>query len=127
VTWLRLSGAGLVVAACVGYLVWSAAGSSAQYYQTIAEVQAHSAPGDVRVLGVVQDDVQRLDGGQEVRFTASDHGTTMPVSYRGTLPDIFKPGIQVVVEGRPGPDGVFHASALLAKCPSRFTAATPSA
>ena len=126
-TWLRLSGAGLAVAVSVGYLVWSAAGSSAQYYQTIAEVKAHAEPGDVRVLGVVQDDVQRLDGGQEVRFTASDRGSSMPVAYRGPLPDIFKPGIQVVVEGRPGVDGVFHASTLLAKCPSRFTAATPGA
>ena len=122
-TWLKLGGAGVVVAACVGYLVWSAAGSSAQYYQTIAEVQAHAAPGDVRVLGVVQDDVQTLDGGQEVRFTARDQGAAMPVDYRGALPDIFKPGIQVVVEGRPGADGVFHARTLLAKCPSRFTAA----
>jgi len=127
VTWLRLGGAGVVVAACVGYLVWSAAGSSAQYYQTISEVKAHTAPGDVRVLGVVEDDVQRLDGGQEERFTASDRGASMPVDYRGTLPDIFKPGIQVVVEGRPGADGVFHASTLLAKCPSRFMAATPGA
>ena len=46
----------------------------------------------------------------------------MTVDYRGTLPDIFKPGIQVVVEGRTGGDGVFHARTLLAKCPSRFTA-----
>jgi cytochrome c-type biogenesis protein CcmE len=126
VTWLKLGGAGVLVAACVGYLVWSAAASSAQYYQTIAEVQAHAAPGDVRVLGVVQNDVQRLDGGQEVRFTATDSGASMAVAYRGPLPDIFKPGIQVVVEGRPGSDGVFHARTLLAKCPSRFTAAAPA-
>ncbi|MEP7105989.1 MAG: cytochrome c maturation protein CcmE [Chloroflexota bacterium] len=126
-TWLRLGVVGLVVAACVGYLVWSAAGSSAQYYQTIAEVQAHAAPGDVRVLGVVQDDLQKLDGGQAVRFTATDQGASMLVDYRGPLPDIFTPGIQVVVEGRAGSDGVFHARSLLAKCPSRFTAASPRA
>jgi len=122
VTWVRLGGAGAVVAACVAYLVWSAAGSSAEYYQTISEVQAQPVAGDVRVLGVVQDDVQKLDGGQEVRFTAADAGARMPVDYRGALPDIFKPGTQVVVEGRTGPDGVFHARTLLAKCPSRFTA-----
>ena len=121
-TWPRLVAAGVVVAACVTYLVWSAAGSSAEYYRTISEVQARPVAGDVRVLGVVQDDVQRLDGGQEVRFTAAVAGARMPVAYRGALPDIFKPGTQVVVEGRAGADGVFHARTLLAKCPSRFTA-----
>jgi len=52
----------------------------------------------------------------------ADSSARMTVDYRGTLPDIFKPGIQVVVEGRTGGDGVFHARTLLAKCPSRFTA-----
>jgi len=61
-----------------------------------------------------------------VRFTAAQDGASMPVDYRGQLPDIFRPGIQVVVEGRIGADGVFHARTLLAKCPSRFTT-TPSA
>ena len=119
---LRWAGLGILVAACVGYLVYSATGSSAEYYQTIAEVKSEHPSSDVRVLGTVQGDVQRLDGGQEVRFTAADGGETMPVDYRGTVPDIFRPGIQVVVEGRPGGDGVFHATTLLAKCPSRFTA-----
>ena len=45
----------------------------------------------------------------------------MPVEYTGTLPDIFQPGITVVVEGRLAGDGVFHARTLLAKCPSRFS------
>jgi cytochrome c-type biogenesis protein CcmE len=117
-----------VVAACVGYLVLSATASSAQYYRTVAELQRDPGAGDSRVLGTVQDDVQRLDGGLEVRFTASQDGASMPVDYRGTLPDIFRPGIQVVVEGRIEADGVFHARTLLAKCPSRFTTApTPAA
>jgi cytochrome c-type biogenesis protein CcmE len=45
----------------------------------------------------------------------------MPVDYTGTLPDIFRPGITVVAEGRLGKDGIFHARTLLAKCPSRFS------
>ncbi len=47
----------------------------------------------------------------------------MPVEYRGPVPDIFKPGVQVVVQGRMGGDGVFHARVLEAKCPSRFSSA----
>jgi cytochrome c-type biogenesis protein CcmE len=115
-----------VVAACVAYLVFSATASNAQYYRTVAELRSNPGTGDSRVLGTVQPDVQRLDGGLEVRFTAAQDGASMPVDYRGQLPDIFRPGLQVVVEGRIEPDGVFHARTLLAKCPSRFTT-TPSA
>jgi cytochrome c-type biogenesis protein CcmE len=111
------------VAACLGYLVVSATGSSAEYYQTIAEMRSHPSGGDVRVLGTVQDDVARSDGGLHVRFTAAQDGQVMPVDYRGTVPDIFRPGIQVVVAGRMGTDGVFHARALEAKCPSKFSSA----
>lgn len=112
-----------VLAACVGYLVFTATASNAQYYRTVAELRQGGGSAESRVLGTVQSDVQRLDGGTEVRFTAAQDGATLPVVYRGQLPDIFKPGIQVVVEGRLQPDGVFHARTLLAKCPSRFAAA----
>ena len=120
---LKWLGLGVVVAACVGYLVVSATGSSAEYYQTISEMRAHPSSGNVRVLGVVQDDVTRTEGGLHVRFTAAEGGLTMPVDYRGTVPDIFQPGIQVVVDGRIGSDGVFHARTLEAKCPSKFSSA----
>jgi cytochrome c-type biogenesis protein CcmE len=45
----------------------------------------------------------------------------LPVVYKGIVPDIFAPGIQVVVEGRLNGSGTMEATTLLAKCPSRFT------
>ena len=112
----------VVVAACVGYLVYSASGSSSEYYLTVSELRSRQpASQDVRVAGVVQNDVQRSEGGLHVQFTEKDGTASVPVDYRGTLPDIFKPGITVVAEGRLGADGVFHARAVLAKCPSRFS------
>jgi len=122
---LRWFGLGAVVVACLGYLIFAATGSSAEYYQTISEMRGHPSNGGVRVLGTVQDDVARSDGGLHVRFTAAEGGQTMPVDYKGTLPDIFRPGMPVVVEGKMGSDGVFHAKSLQAKCPSRFSTATP--
>ena len=116
---LRWGLPGLVVAGCVGYLIFTASGASAEYYVTVSELRSHPAASDVRVAGVVQDDVQR--SGLHVNFTEQDGTASMPVDYTGTLPDIFKPGITVVVEGRLGADGVFHARTLLAKCPSRFS------
>ena len=102
----------VVVAACVGYLIYSASDGSTEYYLTVSELRANAPAGDVRVAGVVQDDVTR---------TENDGTASMPVDYKGTLPDIFKPGITVVVEGTLGDDGVFRARTLLAKCPSRFS------
>jgi cytochrome c-type biogenesis protein CcmE len=118
-TLLRWGLPGVVVAACVGYLIFTASGASAEYYVTVSELRSHPASGDVRVAGVVQDDV--LKNGLHVSFTEKDGTAAMPVDYSGTLPDIFKPGITVVVEGTMGADGVFHARTLLAKCPSRFS------
>jgi cytochrome c-type biogenesis protein CcmE len=111
-----------VVAACVGFLVYSASGAASEYYLTVSELRAQQpAAGDVRVAGVVQNDIQHSDGGLHVRFTEKDGTASVPVDYTGALPDIFKPGITVVADGRLGADGVFHARAVLAKCPSRFS------
>jgi cytochrome c-type biogenesis protein CcmE len=116
--WALLGG---VVAACVGFLVYSASGGSSEYYLTVSELRARATSGEVRVAGVVQNDVQRSQGGLHVQFTEKDGTASIPVEYSGTLPDIFQPGITVVAEGKLGADGVFHARAVLAKCPSRFS------
>lgn len=118
---LRWGLPGLVVAACVGYLIYSASGGASEYYVTVSQLRTQAPSGDVRVAGVVQDDVQKSGGGLHVTFTEKDGTASLPVEFTGTLPDIFRPGITVVVEGKLGTDGVFHARALLAKCPSRFS------
>jgi cytochrome c-type biogenesis protein CcmE len=118
---LKWSVPALIVAACVGYLIYSASGGATEYYLTVSQLRTHAAAGNVRVAGVVQDDVQKTNGGLHVTFTEKDGTAAMPVDYSGTLPDIFRPGITVVVEGTMGKDGVFHARSLLAKCPSRFS------
>ena len=114
----------LVVAACVGYLIYTASGGSAEYYLTVSELPSHTGSGDVRVAGVVQTDVLKSDGGLHVTFTEKDSTAAVRVDYTGTLPDIFKPGITVVAEGKLGKDRVFHARTLVAKCPSRFSTKT---
>lgn len=109
----------LVVAACVGYLIYSASGGSSEYYLTVSELRAQPQTGDVRVAGVVQNDV--VHTGAHVQFTEKDSTAAVLVDYMGPLPDIFQPGITVVAEGRLGADNVFHARNILAKCPSRFS------
>jgi cytochrome c-type biogenesis protein CcmE len=115
----------------IAYLTFTVTKASAVYYLTVPELEARGANGvqrSVRVSGIVDAGSIERDPSQFVtRFTASDSGGTLPVVYKGPVPDIFQPGIQVVVEGRLGTDGVFHADTLLTKCPAHFEAATPAA
>lgn len=120
--------AGIAIAGAVIYLVTANTSASAEYYMTIGQIRACSSCSarSIRVAGVVAaNTVVKDPQTQTVRFTISDNTQTMPVVYGGVVPDIFRAGIQVVVEGKLGADGVFHAQNLLAKCPSKFQSATP--
>jgi cytochrome c-type biogenesis protein CcmE len=121
--------AGVAIAGAILYLVLANTGKSAQYYMTVSELRACTscATQTVRVAGVVAaDGLTRDNAHQIIHFTVKDDGGTLPVEYGGVVPDVFKPGIQVVVEGHLT-NGLFKASSLLAKCPSKFQSATPSA
>ncbi|MGH2706963.1 MAG: cytochrome c maturation protein CcmE [Actinomycetota bacterium] len=111
-----------LVAACVlGLIVWATSGSTA-YYRTPAELLA--APVDqerVRVAGkVVEGSVSHR--GTITAFAVSDGKAELPVSTDALLPDTFGPGVEVVAEGAMTTRGVFAASTVLAKCPSKFKA-----
>jgi cytochrome c-type biogenesis protein CcmE len=53
--------------------------------------------------------------GVEVRFVVTDTARSMPVVYRGQLPDLFREGKGVVAQGQLGADGIFTAREVLAK------------
>ncbi len=122
--------AGVAIAGAVIYLVTANTSASAEYYMTIGQIRACTSCSarSIRVAGVVAaNTIVKDTQAQTIHFTISDNTQTMPVVYSGVVPDIFRAGIQVVVEGKLGPDGVFHAQNLLAKCPSKFQSATPPA
>ena len=56
-----------------------------------------------------------VKNGATVNFTVTDMSHSLPVRYTGLLPDLFKEGTGVVVEGHMNSDGVFAASEVLAK------------
>ena len=119
---LQLAIVGLVILAAVGYLVFSGLRTNV-YYQTVSELQAGGAAGgkQVRLAGnVVADTIVREEGSSTIRFQVADAGGTLPVVYRGAVPDIFGPNIEVVLEGTYDPSAGFTANTLLAKCPSKF-------
>lgn len=121
--------AGVAVAIAVVYLVVVNTRASAAYYMTIPQLDrcASCAGQTVRVAApVAANSIQRDLATQTVSFTLQDGGARLPVTYRGVVPDVFRSGVTVVVEGRVQ-DGVFQATTLLAKCPSKFQSATPGA
>lgn len=114
--------AGVVVASIAGLIGWSLSSSTA-YYLTPTELTAGEMPVDrtVRVSGtVVEGSIQH--SGEVTEFSLTDGVTAVPITTRDVLPDTFASGIETVAEGGTTPGGVFSASSVLVKCPSKFEA-----
>ena len=97
------------------------------YYVTVKEFTEKGQPkGRFRVNGkVATGTIERLPDGRQVKFTIKDKdgAATLPVDFSGIIPDTFVDNADVVVEGVRRPDGVFEATTLLAKCPSKYESA----
>jgi cytochrome c-type biogenesis protein CcmE len=122
--------AGIAILGAVVYLVFANTQANAVYYMTVSELKhcTTCTAQSVRVAGIVQaGSVTRNDAQEQIAFTVVDGKQTLPVTYTGVVPDIFRPGVQVVVEGHYSGHGAFNAQTLLTKCPSKFQSATPSA
>jgi len=121
-----LLGAALILVVA-GYLMASSIRDTGVYYVTPTELAAKlAADPTLRGVGmklgarVVPGSIKRAAGGREYAFHVTDGARVVPVVYRGIAPDTFTDGVDVVVEGRMGEDGTFHATTLLAKCASRY-------
>ncbi|AVR87216.1 cytochrome c maturation protein CcmE [Thauera aromatica] len=109
------SGVALLVAAVA--LVLSAFQQNLVFFHTPSEVAAGKAPTGktFRIGGMVEEgSIAREADGLTVRFAITDTAKIIPVTYRGTLPDLFKEGKGAVVQGRLE-GGVFRATEVLAK------------
>ncbi len=88
------------------------------FFFSPSQVVAKEAPQGrtFRIGGMVKDgSLERGADGTSVRFVVTDTANTIPVTYKGALPDLFKEGKGVVAQGKLGADGVFAASEVLAK------------
>ena len=68
----------------------------------------------LRIGGLVEQGSVKKDG-EVVRFTVTDMQKTVPVVYRGLLPDLFREGQGIIAQGRMRPDYTFEATEVLAK------------
>jgi cytochrome c-type biogenesis protein CcmE len=135
----QIAGGATVIAALMAWYAATnlEAGASFAYFKSLDEFRSSAdshAGKHARVHGYVAlGSIQRDVPSQEVRFRivndpphAGESGPDLRVVYAGLeTPDLFKDGAEVVVEGmlaNSGPDGIFRADKVMAKCPSKFEA-----
>jgi cytochrome c-type biogenesis protein CcmE len=112
-----------VVVLAMGALIYVGISNFAMYHLEVGELlaQGSAAYGEKVRLGgkVVEGSIQTAPSG-ELRFSLTDGTQSLPVVYRGAVPDAFEPGAEVVMDGALSSSGTFEATSLLAKCPSKY-------
>jgi len=115
---LTLIVAGLILLGGAAALILNAFQDNLVFFHTPSEVAEGKAPTGrtFRVGGLVEaGSIKRAADGITVNFVVTDTAKSIPVSYSGPLPDLFKEGKGAVVQGKLAPDGHFVASEVLAK------------
>jgi cytochrome c-type biogenesis protein CcmE len=109
-------GLGVVALGIATALVLTAFNRNLVFFFTPSQVAAKEAPvgRTFRIGGMVVPGSVKREG-VEVRFAVTDTAKTIPVVYRGQLPDLFREGKGVVAQGNLGADGLFTAREVLAK------------
>ena len=99
-----------------GALAFSTLGDKATYFYAPADLAKGALPTDaIRLGGMVEEGSIERDGAT-VRFRVTDYKKTVPVTYTGILPDLFREGQGVIAEGRlNAATGQFQADTILAK------------
>ena len=135
---VRIGIAVTIILGTIGWLAFTGYGSSKSYYVTVAELGKmgdKAYKSNLRVEGFVQPGSIQQDG-PHVTFVLNEfeshspkagEGRKLTVIYKGSEPppDTFKDDAQALAMGTIGHDGVFHATALQAKCASKYAPAQP--
>ncbi|MEJ5242733.1 MAG: cytochrome c maturation protein CcmE [Desulfomicrobiaceae bacterium] len=119
------AGAFALVAAGVGYLVVSGISQEKMYFLNVREALAMPAGQShpARLFGLVlAEGLDRPASGLGANFVLQDKddpSQRLLVRYSGAVPDTFKPGVEVIVEGTLS-GTTFDATVLMTKCPSKY-------
>ena len=118
----------VMIGTCLGVfalavsLVLTALRDSIVFFYTPTEVaEKHLDAGKrFRLGGLIEDGSLKRGEGTTISFVVTDKRATLPVTYTGVLPDLFREGQGVVAEGMLNADGVFHADSVLAKHDEKY-------
>ena len=115
---LYIVAAALLVFGSATALVLAALDDSLDLFQSPSQLMAAPPPPErgIRLGGLVEEGtVLRATDGLSFTFRITDGAQSVPVAYRGILPDLFREGQGVITVGNMGPDGTFMAREVLAK------------
>jgi cytochrome c-type biogenesis protein CcmE len=116
----------LLLGGGIAFLVYSGLKQDSVYFLTVSEALAmEQGDSQARLFGTVADkEIHPAPGNLGVDFfllDKKDSSKSLRVSYRGAVPDTFKPGVEVIVEGGFSAEAeTFQATTLLTKCPSKY-------
>lgn len=112
-----LIGSGVAVLAVAAILTLFALRDTIVFFQTPSDIVEKKLPAGqrFRLGGLVAEGSVKRGEGTRIEFAVTDTLKTVPVSYQGVLPDLFREGQGVVAEGKLTPAGVFVADSVLAK------------
>ncbi len=124
---LKLLIGAMVIAACIGYLIYGGIQETIVYFVTPSELHAKGTAAygrSLRLGGLVREGSWAKEAGTLFQtFELVDDTSTVKVAFRGIPPDLFGEGRGALVEGSYGPDGVFQAKTILAKHSEEYKAA----
>jgi cytochrome c-type biogenesis protein CcmE len=115
-------GAAILVLAAA-YLIYLSLNSSISYYLTVSEFFDKGTElyeTSVRIAGKISEPVEWDADSVKLTFIVTEGNSDMTVVYDGVRPSGFKADSSILVEGKYGSDGVFRASQLIMKCPSKY-------
>src|SRR2546427_11518678 len=101
--------------AAIGLAAWLVLGAfrnNLVFFFSPTQIATKEAPvgRTFRIGGLVQDGTLRRDSdGLTVHFTVNETANSIPVVYKGILPDLFQEGRGCVAQRRVGSDGSFYA------------------
>jgi len=110
------------VAIAVGFAL-SALQQNINLFYTPTQIANGEAPLDTRIRAggmVEKGSVQRSSDSLDVRFVVTDFNKSVPITYRGILPDLFREGQGIVALGKLNADGVVVADEVLAKHDEKY-------
>ncbi len=145
---------GILIIAAVVLLIITNTKAGAQYFLTVDEIkdrQEEITGKDIRVSGAVLGDTIEYDNEHlilkfEVAHVPGDNkqidaqgglgmvlhqavnnpdANRISVVYEGVMPDLLQNEAQAIMTGKIDDNGVFHASELLLKCPTKYEEAIP--
>jgi cytochrome c-type biogenesis protein CcmE len=121
---------GVVILAAIGFLLYKGITSAIVFYKTANEAIAQRAQlgnSDFQLEGTVVHGSVQHEGGDVYRFVVESSGVTVSVENTGYPPQMFRPGLPVVLVGHfVGSGDLFASDQIMVKHSQSYVAVQPS-